>query len=156
TPLEFIRDPGLVRWKEDGWSVWYAPQRPDAFLSNLRAIQGNKAYLIYAERACTWNPGGYVVFQAPHWQSDSFNLVGFPVDSVSPPTFAKFFAGSKAHQELRVYRLVDERWVPVNNPGSTPMRAGEACWVYCEGGSDYQGPLAVNLAYGKGLVMRAT
>ena len=44
----------------------------------------------------------------------------------------------------------------VNNPGSTLMRAGEACWVYCQGGSDYQGPLGIKLAYGKGLVMRAT
>jgi hypothetical protein len=31
------------------------------------------------------------------------------------------------------------------------MKSGEACWVYCDGASDYQGPLAVTIPMGTGL-----
>ena len=34
--VEFVRDPSRINWKKEGWGVWYAPRREDAFLSNLR------------------------------------------------------------------------------------------------------------------------
>jgi len=43
----------------------------------------------------------------------------------------------------------------VTNPTGTVMRAGEAFWVECKGGSDYQGPLRIKspdgnrLSFGK-------
>src|SRR5690242_8855370 len=52
-PVQFIRDPGTLQWNKDGWAVWYAASRPDAFLSSLHAIYGHQAYLILAQRDFT-------------------------------------------------------------------------------------------------------
>src|SRR5947207_5004469 len=150
--VEFVRDPSRINWKKEGWGVWYASRREDAFLSNLHAIEGNKAYLIFAESDFTWTVQGEALFQRRQWKADSFNLTGFGVDEVAPPTFGKFFAGSKAHAQPRIYRLADERWVKVTSPDATSMKSGEACWVYCQGASDYQGPLNVTIPLGTGVV----
>src|SRR5262249_20706065 len=74
------------------------------------------------------------------------------VDETSPPTFGKFFSGSKAHVQRRIYRLVNERWAQVTAPDATLMKSGEACWVYCQGASDFQGPLNVSISFGTTLV----
>lgn len=150
--VEFVTDPSRINWKKEGWGVWYAPGREDAFLSNLHAIDGNKAYLIYAESAFTWAVTGNVQFEKRRWKADCFNLTGFGVDDVSPPTFGKFFAGSKAHAQPRIYRLVNDRWTKVTAPDATLMKSGEACWVYCTGASDFQGPLGLTIPFGKGVV----
>ncbi len=150
--VQFVKDPSQINWKKEGWGVWYAPGREDAFLSNLHAIDGNKAYLIYADSSFTWTVEGNVLFERRQWKADSFNLTGFGVDEVSPPTFSKFFAGSKAHTQPRIYRLINERWAKVIVPDATLMKSGEACWVYCQGASDYQGPLNVTIPLGTGLV----
>jgi len=149
--VEFVKDPSRIDWKKEGWGVWYAPRREDAFLSSLHAIEGNKAYLLYAESDFTWTVQGEALFQRRQWKADSFNLTGFGVDEVSPPTFGKFFAGSKAHAQPRIYRLINERWVKVTSPDATSMKSGEACWVYCQGASDYQGPLNVAIPLGTGV-----
>jgi hypothetical protein len=151
TSVEFIQNPTTINWKKDGWGVWYAPSRPDAFLSSLHAINGNRAYLLFSLQDYTWQVTGSVVFEATRWKSSSFNLVGFGVSSQSPPTFDKFFAGSAAHHPYRIYRLTDGLWTQVSDPIRTTMRSGEACWIYCKGGSDYQGPLRVKLSAGQGV-----
>ncbi len=150
--VEFLRDPVRIDFKKEGWGVWYAPRRTDAFLSNLHAIDGNRAYLVYSESEFTWSVDGYVSFEAVRWKSDSFNHVGFCVDPQSPPTFGKFFAGSQAHRERKIYRLVNERWGRVTDPDATPMRTGEGLWVYCQGASDYQGPLVAAIPGGRAIV----
>lgn len=147
--VEFLRDPVRINWQKDGWSVWYATRRGDAFLTTLFAIEGNRAYLVYAEQEFVWTVEGRVLFEPVRWKSDSFNHVGFGVEVQSPPTFGRFFAGSAAHSERRIYRLVDERWTRVTNPDQTLMRSGEACWIYCRGASDFQGPLAVDISGGR-------
>src|SRR5262245_51804293 len=129
--VEFVTDPVRINFKKEGWAVWYAPGRTDAFLTSLHAIDGNRSYLIYSESEFTWSIEGYVSLEAVRWKSDSFNHVGFCVDAQSPPTFGKFFGGSGAHRQARIYRLVSERWSRVTEPDATPMRAGEAFWVYC-------------------------
>lgn len=146
--VEFVTDPSKTNWKKEGWGVWYAPGREDAFLSNLHSIDGGRAYLIYAERDFLWQVEGNVLFERRRWKANSFNLAGFGVDEVAPPTFGKFFAGSKAHAQPRIYRLVNDRWAKVTAPDATLMKCGEACWVYCQGPSDYQGPLSVTLPAG--------
>ncbi|MDB6112524.1 MAG: hypothetical protein JWR69_4274, partial [Pedosphaera sp.] len=151
TPVEFIQNPGAIQWKKDGWGVWYSPNRPDGFLSSLHAMNGNRSYLLYASQDYTWQVTGAVTFEPTRWKSSSFNLVGFGVSSQSPPTFDKFFAGSTAHQPYRIYRLMDGLWTQVSDPIRTTMRSGEACWIYCKGGSDYQGPLRVKLSAGQGV-----
>jgi hypothetical protein len=80
-------------------------------------------------------------------------LVGFSVDKDAPPTFAQFFAGSKAHRHDRVYRLTGGSWQRVSNPAAETMRSGEAFWIYCAGGSKYQGPLSVETTSHRGLIL---
>ncbi len=143
SPVQFIQNPGGISWKRDGWSVWYASSRPDAFLSTLSAINGNQSYLIYADQDFVWNVQGNVTLPTTKWKPDSYNFSGFGVNASSPPTFAKYFAGSAAHKPGKIYRLVNNQWALVANTTNTPMAAGEACWVYCHGASDYQGPLTV-------------
>jgi hypothetical protein len=146
---QFIANPTTTEWKKEGWGVWYAPSRSDAFLSTLNGVHGNRAYLIYSKQDYTWNVTGEVSFAKVKWKSDSFNLVGFSLDPNSPPTFDKFFSGSTAHKPSRIYRLVNDQWVLVSSPASTTMNSGEAYWVYCKGGSDYQGPLSATSASGR-------
>ena len=152
---QFVRDPATIAWKKEGWSVWYAPHRPDAFLSSLHSVSGQRAYLIHAERDFTWNVAGYAELARTVWKADSYNFVGFSVDPVSPPTFEKFFNGSKAHRTSRIFRLVNDRWSMVINPIGTVMRPGEAFWVECKGGSDYQGPLRIKTPDGNRLSLGA-
>ncbi len=149
TSAEYIQNPSTNAWKQAGWGTWYAANRPDAFLSTLNAITGPRAYLILATRDFTWTVTGTVTFQPYLWQSDSYNLAGFCLDDQAPPTFDKFFSGSTAHRPCKIFRLVSDQWQLVADPVNTPMKSGEACWIYCKGGSDYQGPLKVTLRVGQ-------
>src|SRR5262245_26452000 len=36
---QYLRNPGDAPWREEGWTVWHAPARPEAFLSSLYEIQ---------------------------------------------------------------------------------------------------------------------
>jgi hypothetical protein len=154
--VEFVKDPSKINWKKDGWGVWYAPQREDAFLSTLHSVDGNKAYLIYAEADFAWTVEGHVLYERRVWKANSFNFAGFGVDEVSPPTFGKFFGGSRAHAQRRIYRLANGRWEKVATPDATLMKTGEACWVYCDGASDFQGPLSVTIPFGTGVTFGGT
>ena len=87
------------------------------------------------------------------WTPDAYNLVGFDVDPVAAPTFAQFFAGSAAHAQGKVYRLVDGAWRQVVHTDATAMRSGEAFWIYCDGASRYQGPLRVENPTRMGVVL---
>lgn len=146
--VDFVTDPSKTQWKKDGWGVWYSSNRPDNFLTTLYALDGNRCYLVQADQACTLTVEGQQLLEPIRWKSDSFNIVGFTLDSISPPTFQQFFKGSKAHSSLQAYRLLNSRWVLVD-PATTQMRDGEAYWVYCTGGSSFQGPVTVKLPFGK-------
>lgn len=151
TPVQFISDPADEPWKTKGWGVWYAPDREDAFLTSLHAIQGNQCYLIHAKEATTWQVTGVVRYRRTSWKTDSFNLFGACVDPSGPPTFGQFYSGTEGKIGTRIYRLTEGKWAKINNPQSTTMRPGEACWVFCSGQTDYQGPLNVTVAGGDGL-----
>lgn len=151
-PTQFVSDPEADLFREAGWGVWYAPDRPDTFLTTLFAIYGARAYLIHAEADFEWDPVGAVMMEPIQWRPDSFNLVGFGVDRLAPPTFAQFFEGSSVHGVDRIYRLNEGRWKRVTDPAEAVMRSGEAFWIYCEGASDYQGPLRVTTMLRHGLV----
>src|SRR6185436_11818371 len=137
-----------ISWKKDGWAVWYSGRRSDAFLSTLHAVDGNKAYLIYADTAVTWNVTGVVTYNPVRWRGDSFNHVGFGVSAVSPPTFEKFFAGSAAHAQKKIFKLVNGHWTLVTDPITETVRSGEAYWIYAKGSSQHQGPLNLRLPLG--------
>jgi hypothetical protein len=145
-PAPYIRNPGDAPWREEGWAVWYAPSRPDAAVTSLHAVSGYQPYLVQSATDYTWKVSGRVKIKTIRWQPDSYNLVGFSIDPAAPPTFEKFFAPSSAHRGQRIYRLVDGVWSPINDPARDRLGAGEAYWVYCAGGSDYQGPLRVRIS----------
>ncbi|MCP5558801.1 MAG: hypothetical protein H7A55_13725 [Verrucomicrobiaceae bacterium] len=141
TPVRFIADPEEQAWNAPGWGVWYAADRAEAFLTSLHAIHGGSAYLVHARQDCALNVAGAVNFRRLQWTTDSFNLTGFPVEAGATITFAKFFAGSSGRIGSRIYRLVEGSWQKITDPATTVIRPGEACWVYCEGSTTYQGPL---------------
>ena len=152
---QYVADPGGDLFKKTGWGVWYAGKRPDAFLKTLHAINGQQAYLVHTKSDCIWQVTGAVVSPEIRWQPDSFNLVGFAVTAQGGPTFSQFFAGSKAHAHNRIYRLANGAWRRVIDPTTETIAAGEAFWIYCDGGSKYQGPLSVETTVRRGLMVGA-
>jgi len=152
--LQYVSDPSLAHFKKTGWGVWYAPARPDAFLSTLFAIEGQRAYLIHATGPAPLTIKGSVVVAPIEWRPDLYNLVGFNLVAQGGPTFARFFAGSRAHESSKIYRLVDGAWRLVSQPATTAMKAGEAFWIYNKGPSVYQGPLEVNTRATRGLLLK--
>lgn len=153
TGAQFVSNPGANLFRRAGWSVWYAEDRPDAFLKTLHSVPGRQGYLIQSREAFTWNLTGQVVSEEVRWQANAFNLVGFSVVETGAPTFAQFFAGSKAHRHNRLYRLERGNWRRVTAPDSELMRSGEAFWIFCEGGSTYQGPLSVRTLLGRQILL---
>jgi hypothetical protein len=150
---QFATSPNANMLSEMGWGIWYAPDRPDAFLGTLQRIQGKRAYLVHVTEAFVWHVTGTLEPPQVLWVPDAYNFVGFGVDEHAAPTFAQFFAGSRAHAGLRIYRMVDGAWRKVTDPSSAVMRAGEAVWVYCVGSSDYQGPIRVEAPAFTGLLL---
>jgi hypothetical protein len=141
--MEFIDSPSALIGDRKGWSVWYAPDRDDALLSNLNSLQAHRAYLIYSEEDFTWNCSGSPYFDRVQWYANAFCLVGFPIDASSAPTVANFFAGAEAHQPLKIYRMVDGRWALISDPAATLMEKGRAYWAESQGASEFAGPLRV-------------
>jgi hypothetical protein len=150
-PVQYIQNPGSIGWNKSGWAVWYGPNRSDSFLSSLHAIHGNRAFLIFSKQDFTWTVSGAVAFEPIRWKGDSFNLLGLGVDEASPPTFDQYFSSSASHQPYRIYQLVNSQWQLVVNPVQTQIRPGVAYWIYCKGGSDYQGPMRTRIVGGQGV-----
>lgn len=150
---QFITDPAADVYKGAGWGVWYAPDRPDAFLKTLSAIYGQQAYLVHSRADSVWTVTGSAVAPEVQWEPNMYNLVGFSVQSPGAPTFAQFFAGSPAHSHNKIYRLTDGAWRRVLDPAAEAMRSGEAFWIYCDGPSTYQGPLRVQTTISGGLFL---
>ena len=150
---QFVTDPSVDLFKSQGWGVWYAPGKPEAFLKSMDAVLGNRAYLVHAKSACSWKATGDALMPAVSWRPDAYNFVGFGVHSQGGPTFAEFFAGSKAHNGQTIYRMSEGRWKKVLQPSAETMKAGEAFWIYTKGSSDYQGPLKVETSSQSGLLL---
>ena len=150
---QFVTDSAIDISKSSGWGIWYGESLPESFLGTLDAIHGSQGYLVHATQACVWRATGQVTGTKTEWKPDAYNFVGFPVKSPGGPTFAQFFAGSSAHQGQTIYRLVNGRWKKVIQPGSEAMRSGEAFWIFCDGRSDYQGPLRVEMPTRRGIIL---
>ena len=141
---QFVRDPGSDMLSAYGWMVWYAPRRPDAFLTTLHGVCGARPYLVHATTNTTLALSGTIAPEHVVWTPDAYNFVGFCVDEAGAPTFEQFFRGSAAHRHNKLYRMVNGTWRQVLDPGGAVMRRGEAFWIYCDGRSDYPGPLEVS------------
>ena len=151
-PTQFVTNPGTQLFKGLGWGVWYAGNRPDAFLKTLNAVYSQQAYLIHTTQAFEWKVDGLASAGHVRWQPDSFNLAGFCVKKQGAPTFAEFFEASPAHRGQPVYRLVNDVWKKVVAPDAESMRSGEAFWIFTKGGSDYQGPFTVETGTSDGIL----
>lgn len=140
---QFVLDPSADMLSSYGWSIWYAPARPDSFLTTLYSIYGSKPYLLFSTTNSTLEISGFAVPERLSWTPDAYNFVGFAVVQPGASTFQQFFSGSPAHQHNKIYRLVNGTWRQTLSPGAESMRSGEAFWIYCDGRSDYTGPLQV-------------
>ncbi len=151
---QFSSDPSADMLRQLGWGIWYSAHREDSFLTDLSVIHGNKAYLIHASADEILSVEGTVRILETQWKPSAFNLVGFTLDESAPPTFAQFFGASSAHKDQALYRLIDGVWTAVQLPSATPMKNGEAFWVYCNGFSIFEGPLMVETSTSAGVSLR--
>lgn len=141
--VDSLTDPAALPKKSAQWHMWQPAASPAAFLNNLRAIKGRQALLIKATAAATLTVSGEPVFERRTWVAPSFNFTGFDVDPAAAPTFARFFDGSRAHSDMKIFKLVAGKWQAV--AGGETIQRGRAYWVWCSQGSDFQGPLDVSL-----------
>ncbi|WP_157755413.1 hypothetical protein [Marinobacter salinus] len=145
--VDFIQDPDAENMlSAPGWLRYFPAAAPQAFMSNLYAIQANRAYLVKLEGGseATLSITGRPAVPRISWQPGEFNLTGFHVDPNNSPVFSDFFAGSAAHAGQAIYRLVGDQWQQVT-PSSTAIDPDAAYWVFSESGSDYLGPMDVDL-----------
>lgn len=150
---QFVSNPSVDLSRASGWLRWYPSATQHSFLSDLGEIYGGNCYLIKASESFTWRVDGSPVLATTEWVADTYNFVGFSVAEFGGPSFQEFFEGSNAHRDQPIYRLVDGVWKKVVNPTAEALGAGEAFWIFCEGSSDYQGPLQVDVPGNGGLVL---
>ncbi len=149
--VQFTQDPNTLLPNQPEWLHWFPADSPADIVNNLNIIRGGMPYLIQVkgDQAINWQLTGTPILREIDWYPDSFNLVGFSLDPSSPPTFHSFFSLSPAHDGQPIRRLDSSgMWEPVANPFSTPMQAGEAFWIYCDGASNYAGPLQAETSSG--------
>ncbi|MEO7794487.1 MAG: hypothetical protein ABIV06_06910 [Thermoanaerobaculia bacterium] len=151
--VEFIDNPAEQLAPSPQWLGYFPRPRPEFILTNLFAVQANRAYLLKIDgnAPVTWTVTGTPEVQTFRWAPDSFNLVGFPVDPQQQPTFGQYLAPSPAHTSQPIYQLSGGQWQEVVNPYATAIHSGEAYWVFCKGPSDYTGPISIELEGGKGM-----
>lgn len=150
---QFVSNPSANMQGVFGWGVWYSPRRPDAFLSKLYRLNGATAYLVHATTNAEMQISGRIPPRGTQWIPDAYNLVGFLVQDPGGPTFRQFFEASPAHNHNKIYRLVNGTWRQLLDPSAAAMRSGEAFWIYCDGHSDYTGPLQVETPSPFGLLL---
>jgi len=145
--IDFIQDPNSENLlSQEGWLRYFPAQSSSAFLTNLYAIQANRAYLINLEGSSSVSLAitGTPVVPRFEWQSGAFNHIGFHVDPQNTPNFSDYLASSPAHNEQPVYQLIDNEWLKVD-PLNTTIQSDVAYWVFSKTGSDYTGPIQVEL-----------
>lgn len=147
-----LRDPNSDTWKDAEWRTWQPETASGAFLNNLHRLTAGQGYLIKATAAATVTISGKARLHRLEWRPQSFNLVGLPVDPVSPATLGAFFANSPAHAPLRAFRLLNGKWVQASS--AEPVQAGRAYWIWCGTGSDHQGTVSLRASSG-GLTLNA-
>jgi hypothetical protein len=145
--VQFIQDATTLIPDQPEWLKFI----PDTtIVNNLYTVQGGRAYLIKLGGAVPvdWSVKGRPVMRAIDWMGDSFNLVGFNVDSSALPTFEDFFASSPAHAGNPVYKLsASGQWQSINLAFEN-IEHGRAYWVFCEGQSQFTGPVNLSVEQG--------
>jgi len=143
--VDFVRNPNEGLWNVPNWLVYKPEGQLEAVTTNLYKIAVNRCYLIQigGTQQITWTVSGTPSLRKTKWVPNSLNLVGFPLDPDAPPTFRDYFEPSEAHAGQEIYQLNSNgTWGLI--PDTTPMKSGEAYWVYCDGTSEYFGLLDID------------
>lgn len=150
--VQFVRNASELKPEDPEWLVYFDASGANAGASTLFAVHSRPLLIKLAgDQPRTWTVKGIPSIQSPDWISNSFNLVGFPLDT-DAPTFTEFFSADAALAGQPVHQLdTDGRWKPVANPATEKMRSGGAYWVYCDGTSSYAGGVEVQPELGAGL-----
>lgn len=154
TPVEFIQDPATLVPQQPDWLLYLPASHRLEEARTLFTVEAGKSYLIkLPDNAApvTWTLKGLARPRTPDWVASSFNFVGFPVPTSSPPRLIDFLY--LASVLTNVQRLSAEGfWTRVDNAGSTAtLRQGEALWVFAAKATDYAGPIRVTLEQSTGL-----
>lgn len=156
--VEFIRNPDDALLGQRGWVAYIPANREEALAATLAdrelvSIEGNRAFLIYLDGpATTLRITGRPLVPLINWQANAYTLTGFPIDPNAAPTFAAYFAPSAAQRGQPVYHLLPSGvWERIAAPNAATMRYGEAYWVYSASGSDYLGPIRVDVPTSDGV-----
>lgn len=130
----------INQFNQQGWETWHRGSPVNE--NNLVMTTGNRPYLIKATPAVTLNVTGTVRFFRPTWAPDRYNLVGFGITGTV--SFQDFFGPSNGtHPVEKIYTLAPGGDWSVVGPGN-PMEDDRAYWIFCNGASDYMGPVAVD------------
>ena len=153
--VQFIQNPDELSLAQPDWLTYLPANHPGRAAMNLFTLDAGRPYLVkLPDRSppVSWTVRGRAFPSAVQWLSDSYNLVGFPVDPATPPTFQSFFESSPAHAGKAIYRLGSSGgWEKISSPNLTVMRSGEAFWVRCDGRSTWSGPMSATLERRSGL-----
>jgi len=156
--IQFVEDPSTLLVEDPDWLVWLPLTNERAFLRRLRALQANQSYLIkVAEGAgpVTLAIKGKVKLPRLDWYPHGLNLVGFPINSVNPPTFTDFFKfTSEVNTSLgfqnELYRLdALGRGVRIVQPSRDRVQPGVAYWIQAEKKPAHMASLHVVVAGGE-------
>ena len=146
SPVQFIEDPAKLVPRNPQWATWFPAESSSRFLSNLFDLSGGRAYLIKlgGTKSVVVDVKGIPVRPSARWAPDAFSLVGFHVSESGSPTFASYFAASAAHTGQQIFQLNSNGKWELAAP-TTVIQRGRAYWVKTAGGSDYVGPVDVEL-----------
>jgi hypothetical protein len=133
----------VSQYNQGGWETWLRADPPD--VGRLVTTFGNRPYLIHVDAGTAQfalDIEGKARFFRPTWTPDRYSLIGFGTDGVI--SFEDFFKPVTATHPLgKIYALnADGSWTVVT--AGDPVKNDTAYWIYCNGISDYMGPVAVD------------
>lgn len=138
--VEFVTDSNEGFFNRSGWRIWRRTSELDA--NTLDIIRGYKAYLIKSTATVDLSVTGTARYTEPVWQPRAYNLLGYGL--TGSVTFGQFFGDvSTTHPISRIFQLnpANGHWEGVR--ASDVMVSGRAYWIYCDGKSDFSGPVKV-------------
>lgn len=143
----------LVPGKSE-WRIYLPPGDPNIAVKNLFDLEGGRALLVNlgGAQSIDWVLTGKPRRPRYNWVPDSYNLVGFPLESNSIHTFTSLFSTSAAHANRPVLKLSSSgQWTRVLDLGKERVEPGRAYWVFTSGASSFDGPIEIATGQGKGL-----
>jgi hypothetical protein len=157
TSIQYTVDPSTLLEESPDWLIWLPASNPKSFLNRLFLLQGNQSYLVKLDTnaaPCTVPIKGRVIIPRLDWYPHGLNLVGFPVNSVNPPTFSDFFRFTTQVDTTKgyaneLYRLDSlGRGLRIVQPNRDKVQPGVAYWVKCNSKPAYMSVLDVTLSGG--------